>query len=39
MVIQSRYDWKYPFSEGIARIQLNKKYGYVDRNSREYWKD
>jgi hypothetical protein len=30
-----KYDFASPFSEGLARVELNGKYGFVDREGKE----
>lgn len=30
LAIPCKYDWAYPFSEGLAAVELNGKYGFVD---------
>ena len=34
-VIPLKYDGAWPFSEGLAKVKLNDKYGFVDKTSKE----
>ncbi|MCX7985750.1 MAG: WG repeat-containing protein [Bacteroidales bacterium] len=38
-VIPLKYDDAGYFSEGLARVKLNDKWGYIDKNGTEYWED
>jgi hypothetical protein len=38
-VILPKYDEAERFREGLALIKLNGKYGYVDKEGREYGED
>ena len=33
--MESMYDWVGDFSEGLATVKLNDKYGYIDKTGRE----
>ena len=33
--IKANYDYAYPFSEGLALVVLNGKYGFIDKSGRE----
>ncbi|MCL2510805.1 MAG: WG repeat-containing protein [Bacteroidales bacterium] len=35
LVIPCKYDWAYPFSEGLAAVNHNGKRGYIDATGRE----
>jgi hypothetical protein len=39
MVIPAVYDWANPFSEGLAPVHLNSKWGYIDTKDTQYWED
>jgi hypothetical protein len=39
MVIPAVYDWANPFSEGLAPVHLNSKWGYIDTKDTRYWED
>jgi hypothetical protein len=39
IIIPIKYDWAYPFKEGLALVEINGKWGYIDKNGTEYWKD
>ena len=32
--IPCQYDYVWPFSEGLARVSLNKKQGYIDKTGK-----
>ena len=34
-VIPLRYDFAYPFSEGLAGVRLNGRYGFIDKAGNE----
>ena len=31
VVIPAKYDYAWPFSEGLARVEINGKYGFIDK--------
>ena len=33
--MESMYDWVGDFSEGLATVKLNDKYGYIDKTGKE----
>ena len=35
MVISCKYDGIAPFSEGMAAVRLNKKFGFIDKTGKE----
>ena len=34
-VVSCRYDDAFDFSEGLATVELNGKYGYIDKTGKE----
>ncbi|MGC8979732.1 WG repeat-containing protein [Caldisericum sp.] len=39
MVIPAVYDDADSFSQGLARVEVNGKYGYIDTKGTQYWED
>ena len=39
VVIPLKYSGLYDFREGLARVVLNDKYGYIERDGTEYFED
>lgn len=36
-VISEKFDRIKPFYDGKAKVKLNNKWGFIDKNSSEYW--
>ncbi|MGC8789689.1 MAG: WG repeat-containing protein [Caldisericum sp.] len=39
LVIPAVYSWAYPFSQGLARVEVNGKFGYIDTKGTQYWEE
>ncbi|MCS7150786.1 MAG: WG repeat-containing protein [Endomicrobia bacterium] len=37
IVIDCKYDYADYFSEGLARVKLGDKWGYIDKSGKEYF--
>jgi len=37
MSIPAQFDRADPFSGGLARVKIGRKYGYIDRNGKYIW--
>ncbi len=35
VVIEPKYDFVYPFGEGLAAVELNNKFGFIDESGKE----
>ena len=38
-IIYLKYDYAEDFRNGLARVETNDKYGYIDKNGTEYFED
>lgn len=38
-VIACKYDFTYPFAEGLGKVKIKEKWGYISKNGIEYWED
>ena len=38
-VIECKYDEVEEFSNGIAKVKLNGKWGFINKNGIEFWED
>jgi hypothetical protein len=39
IVIPIQYDGAMPFNEGLARVKVKGKWGYIDTKGTQYWED
>ena|GEM_PF-5193621 len=36
-MVELKYDYLELFEEGLAKVELDFKWGYVDKQGNEYW--
>ena len=38
-VITCKYDFTYPFAEGLGKVKIEERWGYINNHGIEYWED